>query len=48
MLKSKETLSSGEGAGGAAGGFAFGGSAAGAPSFDPFQAATYGGNMAFN
>jgi hypothetical protein len=47
MLKSKETAVSGPsgGAGGSAGGSAFGAG----PSFDPFQAATYGGGgAAFN
>jgi hypothetical protein len=46
MLKSKETAVSGpSGAGGGAGGSAFGAG----PSFDPFQAATYGGGgAAFN
>ena len=47
MLKSKETAVSGPsgGAGGSSGGSAFGAG----PSFDPFQAATYGGGgAAFN
>lgn len=50
MLKSNESASSAlEGGAGAAGGLLFGASGGAPPSFDPFQAATYGGGaMAFN